>query len=80
MNVDVNVKQKNPICAINTLIAQKGLMQKAVALKAGFSEQQFSDMLNGRKVIRAEYIPLIAKALEVTPNDLFITKETDKSA
>lgn len=60
-----------PVKAINVIIAKKGFLQKTIAIKAGFTEQQFSDMLNGRKVIRAEYIPVIAKALGVTPNDLF---------
>jgi len=49
----------------------KGLYQKAVAERAGFTEQQFSDMLNGRKVIRAEYLPAIAKVLGVNISDLF---------
>jgi len=52
-------------------IASKGLYQKAVAERAGFTEQQFSDMLNGRKIIRAEYLPAIAKAIGVSMDELF---------
>ena len=57
---------------IKRSIAEKGLFQKAVAERSGFTEQQFSDMLNGRKVIRAEYLPLIATALGVDVGDLFV--------
>lgn len=49
----------------------KRMYQKEVAERAGFTEQQFSDMLNGRKVIRAEYLPAIAKAIGVNVGDLF---------
>ena len=48
---------------IRVVMARKGLVQKSVSLRAGFTEQQFSDMLNSRKVIRAEYLPAIAQAL-----------------
>lgn len=62
-NVAIGIKQN--------MIA-KGLYQKSVAERAGFTEQQFSDMLNGRKVIRAEYLPDIAKAIGVHIGDLFV--------
>jgi len=57
---------------IKKLIEVKGLKQCAVANKAGFSEQEFSNMLNGRKIIKAEDVAVIAGALDATPNDLFI--------
>ena len=56
---------------IETIINQKGLRKKYVADCCGFTAQQFSDMLNGRKVIRADYLPTIAKALNVGITDLF---------
>ena len=56
---------------IEMVIAEKGLLKKCVAKKAGFSENSFSDMLHGRKIIKADYIPRIANALDVEPNDLF---------
>ncbi len=61
------------IVADNTknIIRAKGLKNKAVAERAGYTEQKFSSMLNGRKVIESMDILRIAKALEVTPNDLF---------
>lgn len=61
------------MCAdrIKETINRRGLSVKAVAKDAGFSFQQFSDMLHGRKIIRADYLPSIAKALGVKVGDLF---------
>ena len=57
---------------IKRLINKKGMKQSVVAHRAGFTPQDFSNMLNGRrKLIRIEHIPLIAKALEVNINELF---------
>lgn len=61
----------NVALGVKKVMAIQGLQQKYVAHKAGFSEQQFSDMLNGRKVIRAEYMLPIAEALGVDINCLF---------
>lgn len=63
-NVAVNIKK---------ILKEKGLIQKSVAQRAGFSEKQFCAMLNGRKLILANYLPSIAQAMGVTPNDLFDT-------
>lgn len=57
--------------AVKEIIDEKALRQGVVATKAGFTPQQFSDMLNGRKVIKAEYIPRIANALGVDPNSIY---------
>ena len=56
---------------IRKLIESKGYKQKFIAEKAGFSENEFSQMLCGNKRIRVEHIPQIAKALDAEPNDLF---------
>lgn len=56
--------------SIREVIKAKGLKQGYVADKAGFSANDFSNMLNGRKIIRAEYLPLIAKAVGVDLNTL----------
>ena len=42
-----------------------------MAEKAGYTKQAFSDMLNGRKLIKPHDISRFAKALNVRPNDLF---------
>lgn len=46
-------------------------MQRVVASRSGFTEQQLSDMLNGRKVIRADYLVRIADAIGVSIEDLY---------
>ena len=56
---------------IRAIIQENGMKQKAIAKRSGFGEQDFSNMMNGRKEIKAEYIPAIAAALGVTPNDIF---------
>ena len=56
---------------IRSVLTKRGLPQKVVAERCGFTEQQLTDMLKGRKVIRAEYIPRIASVLGCTPNDLY---------
>lgn len=41
-------KELDPVAiGIKKKIIEKGLLQKAVAERAGFTEQQFSDMLKG---------------------------------
>jgi len=69
--------QSSPNIAIRKIMVIKGFKQSVIAKRAGFTEQQFSDMLNGRKIIRAEFIPRIADALEVEPNDLFAAEQSE---
>ena len=47
------------------------MKQIFVAEKAGFSKQEFSNILHGRKLLRVEYIPRIAMALDVEIKVLF---------
>ena len=56
---------------INEIITEKGLKKGSVAKKAGYTPQQFSDMLNGRRVIRYDDIPKLCESLQITPNELF---------
>ena len=56
---------------VKKMMEEKGLKQCAVAEKAVFSKQQFSDMLNGRRIMRAFDIMNIIIALNVDANDLF---------
>lgn len=59
------------IANTEAIIKDRGLKKKCVAEKAGYSRQQFSNLLNGRKVFKVDDVLRIANALEVTPNDLF---------
>lgn len=69
----MNINSQNQPVTRNILriIRVKGIKQKVVAERAGYSSQQFSDMLNGRKIIRPMDTKAIAIALEVDANELF---------
>ncbi len=56
---------------ISRIIKDRGLKKAYVAKKAGYSPQEFSDMLNGRKLIKACDIPKLAKALSVESGDIY---------
>lgn len=60
------------IINIKKIIGEKGMKQGIVAERAGFTPQDFSNMLNERrKLIRVEHLPAIAGALDVSVNELF---------
>lgn len=56
---------------IERIIRDKGFVQGVIAARAGFSDQQFCDMLKGRKIIRADYLVPIAKALGVSVQEIY---------
>lgn len=56
---------------IRELIARSGLKQKAFAEQNGYKPNEFSNMMNARKVITAEDVLTIASGLHVTPDVLF---------
>lgn len=56
---------------IRKIINTRGLKQKAIAEKAGYTDQQFSNLLCGRKKFETADIMKICKALEVMPNELY---------
>ena len=61
---------------VKRIITEKGLKQKTVAAKAGYTEKQLSNMLSKRKNIYDIDIVRLCKALEVTPNDLLTDNNT----
>lgn len=61
------------------IIDNKGLKQLAVAKRMGIEYRTFNNMLNGRKIITADDVELLVKALEITPNDLFIDSKPNNS-
>lgn len=56
---------------VRRIISERGLKQGAVAFRAGYSYQSFNNLMNDRKTVTDEDVVKIAKALEVTPNELF---------
>jgi hypothetical protein len=65
------IKEYNQSVADNVirLISEKGLKQKGVAEKEGYTEQMLSDMLNSRKIVRIIDAVKLRGALEVTTRD-----------
>lgn len=60
------------------VIEEKGLVKKGVAKRAGISAQMLSDIIAGRRVIRADMIPALAAAVDVPIPELF--KDMEKGA
>lgn len=56
---------------VRTLINQRGLKNAAVAERCGYKVQEFSAMLNGRKLIKVSDIAKLSLALGVEPNVFF---------
>ncbi|WP_294785737.1 helix-turn-helix transcriptional regulator [uncultured Eubacterium sp.] len=56
---------------IAEVIASNGLKQIYIAEKAGYSPQELNDMLNGRRLIKANDIARISTALGVDVNRLY---------
>lgn len=61
---------------VRTMLAERGYKHSAIAERAGYTRQQFSDMLNGRKLILADDCIKLCNAIGCTYDDLFrIPKE-----
>lgn len=78
----LDIQTSNSVVAnrVREIIKEKGLKQAALAEKAGFSAQEFSDMLNGRRLMRAVDISSIINALRgvgVDANYLFMVDPID---
>lgn len=56
---------------IKYLIKKSGKKNKVIAESIGLSDKQFSDLLNGRRIIKESDIPSLCIALETDPNTLF---------
>jgi transcriptional regulator with XRE-family HTH domain len=56
---------------IQKIIVKKGLKNLYVAEKAGFTPQELSDMINGRRLIKACDVPRLATALGVEAGDIY---------
>lgn len=67
------------VIGLKVIIAQKGLKQIYIAEQAGYTAQEFNDMLNGRKLIKACDIPKIAKALGVTADTIYMSGKEFKA-
>jgi len=60
------------------IIDEKDLKKKGVARRAGITGQALSDILAGRKVIKADMVPALAKAVDEPIPELF--RDIEKGA
>lgn len=69
-------KSNEPVSkGIKVIIAQKGLKNLYVAEKSGYTPKELSDMLNGRRLIKACDIPKLAHVLGVETSDIYAAGE-----
>lgn len=66
-----NITYADVINNIKCLIYEKGMKQGVVAERAGFTQSEFSNVLNDRKLLRIEHLWQIAMALDVDVNKLY---------
>lgn len=52
-------------------IKKNGYKQCAIAEKSGFTENQFSQILNDRRSISADDLEIICNAMNASPNDIY---------
>lgn len=69
----LNIKEMNRPFDIGMarVIKEKGVKQIYVAEKAGYTAQELNDMLNGRRLIKANDVLRLSLALEVTADDIY---------
>ena len=74
----LTIKKSNSVVADNLrdYIDENGLKQTAIASRAGYTVQQFNDMLNGRRIMKANDIERIIEATGVDANMLFRSRES----
>lgn len=66
------VSYESVINNIKKIISEKGMKQGVVAERAGFTKQEFSNILNERrKLLRVEHMLPIAEALNVSIDELY---------
>jgi transcriptional regulator with XRE-family HTH domain len=58
------------ISSYDVMLLQKGKTQKKIAEEIGSHQSHVSDWLNGRKIPNSSSLFKLAKALEVSPNEL----------
>ncbi|GFI32949.1 XRE family transcriptional regulator [Clostridiaceae bacterium] len=58
--------QQKTIDNIRRLIRTKGLKQTFVAEQAGLTDQQLTDILSNRRLLRVEHLEPLARVLGVT--------------
>lgn len=67
----LDIQTSNSVVAdrVKEVISEKGFKQTVLAKRAGFTPQEFNDMLNGRRLMRAVDIAAIINVLKDTGVD-----------
>lgn len=67
----LDIQTSNSVVAdrVKEVIREKGFKQTVLAKKAGFTPQEFNDVLNGRRLMRAVDIAAIISVLKDTGVD-----------
>lgn len=63
---------------IKRIIQEKGLKQIYVAKAAGFTAQEFYDVLANRRLLKVRDVVMLSKVLAVDPNELCKLPEKEK--
>lgn len=63
---------------IQRIISEKGYKQNAIAKKAGLTDQQLTDIIKGRRIIKVSDITAIAAALGVGIPDIYDAGARDR--
>lgn len=62
-------------------IDRNGLKQKVIASNSGFSENQMSQILNGKRNISADELEIVCNAMGANPNEIYeISEDEDINA
>ena len=67
---EVIIVNEETLQNIKQIIEIRGYKKKAVAERMRYKENQFSDLLNGRRAVKLDDIIQLCEILEVEPNDL----------
>lgn len=65
------MSENNVVINAKKAIIASGLKQKVVAERMNISYKKLSNILTGRKMVDANIVISLCKALDVSPNELF---------
>lgn len=73
----MKVKEANrPVAGnLEAILCRKGIKKVFLARQAGMTPQELSDIINGRRLVKACEIPVLARSLGVGVGDLFAQED-----
>ena len=74
MNLKDTYKRSHFVGAnVKRILQERGLKQKKAAENCGYPEQEFSAMLNGRRIIKESDVFILSMGLDIPYEELFRT-------